>query len=154
LAALENKHGPLPPTATSRTRRGHHRFFSIPDGVTVPHKGKKNGSSLEIISGGHYVLLPPSIHPSGIRYEWINDITEFVEAPDWLIQYAIKHASGTTQERDKHPPASRDRRIVEALANLCAPEAYSERGEARIRDALRFLSADADEDWFHRAAEI
>src|SRR5262244_3842378 len=62
LADLEAKHGRLPFTGTSKTRRGHHRFFSIPNGVTVPHKGKKSDSPLEIISDGHYVVLPPSIH--------------------------------------------------------------------------------------------
>jgi hypothetical protein len=131
LAALESKHGPLPPTVKSKARRGRHRYFSIANGVRVPNKGQKRGSPLEIISDGHYVVAPPSIHPSGIRYEWVDDVTDFAEAPDWLIQYAIEKAGRTD-----------------------SPEAYSEKGEARIRDALRFLSSDNEEDWFHRAAEI
>ena len=131
LAALERKHGPLPPTAKSKARRGHHRYFSIANGVRVPHKGQKRGSPLEIISDGHYVLAPPSIHPSGIRYEWVDDVTDFAEAPEWLIQYAFEKAGRGDN-----------------------PEAYSEKGEARIRGALRFLSSDREEDWFHRAAEI
>jgi hypothetical protein len=150
LAALESKHGPLPATAMSKTRRGHHRYFSIPEGLRVPHKGQKRGSQLEIISDGHYVLASPSIHPSGIRYEWANDITEFAEAPNWLIQYALEKAgcNGCTNAA----PALQGRRwVAEALYG---PEAYSEKGEARIRDALRYLSADEEEDWFHRAAEI
>jgi hypothetical protein len=131
LDALEGKHGALPRTSKSKTRRGHHRYLSIPDGVRVPHKGQKPGSPLEIISDGHYVVAPPSIHPSGTRYEWVDDVTDIAEAPDWLIQYAIEKTGRTN-----------------------SPEAHSEKGEARIRDALRFLSSDKEEDWFHRAAEI
>jgi hypothetical protein len=36
----------------------------------------------------------------------------------------------------------------------CSPEAYSEKGKARIRDALQYLSADEEGEWFYRAAEI
>jgi RecA-family ATPase len=131
LAALESKHGRLPPTAKSKTLRGHHRYLSIPNGVRVPHKGQKRGSPLEVISDGHYVVAPPSIHPSRIRYQWVDDVTDFAEAPDWLIRYAIEMSDRTD-----------------------SPEVHREKGEARIRDALRFLSSDKEEYWFHRAAEI
>jgi hypothetical protein len=154
LATLEAKYGPLPPTAMSKTKRGHHRYFAIPEGHSIPHKAKKNGSPLEIISDRHYVLAPPSIHPSGIRYEWANDITEFADAPDWLIQYATEKTGRTVGNRDKTGPQRRSDAITEDSLNIYSPEAYSERAEARIRDALRFLKSDDEEDWFHRAAEI
>ena len=155
LATLEAKYGPLPPTAMSKTKRGHHRYFGIPEGRRIPHKGKRNGSPLEIISDRHYVLAPPSIHPSGIRYEWANDITEFAEAPNWLIQYATEKTGRTVRNRDDNrSPAQISRSITEDSLNIYSPEAYSEKAEARIRDALRFLKSDDEEDWFHRAAEI
>jgi RecA-family ATPase len=155
LATLEVKHGPLPPTAMSKTKRGHHRYFAIPKGRRIPHKGKRNGSPLEIISDRHYVLAPPSIHPSGIGYEWANDITEFAEAPNWLIQYATEKTGRTVGNRDNNRSPARIRRgITQDTLNNYSPEAYSEKAEARIRDALRFLKSDDEEDWFHRAAEI
>jgi hypothetical protein len=125
-------------------------FFSIPEGLRVPHKGQKRGSQLEIISDGHYVLAAPSIHPSGIRYAWANDITEFAEAPSWLIQYAVEKA-GRDGCTNAAPTLQRRRWVAEALSD---PEPHSEKGEARIRDALRYLSADKEQDWFYRAAEI
>lgn len=39
------------------------------------------------MSDGKQTLLPPSIHPNGGRYEWINapwDI-EIAEMPKWMI---------------------------------------------------------------------
>jgi hypothetical protein len=114
LAALENKHGPLPATALSTSPLGHCRYFSIPEGVSVPHIGKENGSQLEIISDGHYILLPPSIHPSGIRYEWANDITEFAETPDWMIQYANGKPKATPAGSGRQP-SQRDKLILIGL---------------------------------------
>jgi hypothetical protein len=125
LAALESKHGPLPRTAMSKTQRGHHRYFSIPDGVRIPHKGKKDRSPLEIISDGHYVLAPPSIHPSGIRYKWANDITEFAEAPSWLIQYAIEKVGRANECTNAVAALQRRRSVTEACLNIYSPEAYS-----------------------------
>jgi hypothetical protein len=155
LAALESKHGALPPTALSKTRRGHHRYLSIPEGIRIPHKGKQDRSPLEIISDGHYVLAPPSIHPSGVPYVWANDITDFAEAPKWLIQYAIEKAGRTVGGLDGHECSAQiSRRITQDSLNIYSPEAHSEKGEARIRDALRYLRPDEEGDWFLRSAEI
>jgi hypothetical protein len=101
LAALERQHGPLPETPKSRTRRGHHRYLSIPVGETVRHKGTREVSPLEVVSDGHYVVAPPSTHPEGIRYEWVNDIIEFAEAPRWLIRYANGEVETFTSTADR-----------------------------------------------------
>lgn len=152
LATLENKYGPLPPTAVSKSRRGHHRYYSIPEGVSVPHKSKKNGSPLEIISDGHYVLAPPSIHPSGIRYEWGNDITEFAEAPDWLVQYAKGKLNvectplaipGDVSAKIKTERST----ITTALNNTAVPSPWTQMEEDRLRSALDWIPAHDRDIW-------
>lgn len=89
LAAFEAEHGALPETVEQRTGSGgRHLFFRMPsDGRTVKSRvrfapgldtrGEKPG----------YVVVPPSVHPSGGSYAWVNtpgDV-ELAEPPEWLL---------------------------------------------------------------------
>ena len=48
--------------------------------------GNKPAWTIELLSGGHAVTLPPSIHPSGQPYEWMNGGLAHVEAmPEALL---------------------------------------------------------------------
>lgn len=75
LAELEAEHDPLPPSREARTgeyegERGRHIWFRLPPGRRF---GKDRiGSGVERISEGGYVVMPPSLHWSGVRYEWIR----------------------------------------------------------------------------------
>ena len=53
-----------------------------------------------------YVLLPPSLHPSGRRYEW-TDERDSVEAPGWLMELVAVRPSpnGATPYSDDEPIA-------------------------------------------------
>lgn len=87
LAKLEAKHGALPDTPNSITGGGgKHLFFKH-----VP--GKKNtvkadGLSIDLRTTGGYVILPPSLHRSGRRYEWEAtahpDDLPLADMPAWL----------------------------------------------------------------------
>ena len=46
----------------------------------------KVAPGIDVRGDGGYVLAPPSIHPSGKRYEWSVDCTStFAPAPEWLL---------------------------------------------------------------------
>lgn len=85
FAEMEAKHGPLPLTFTSTTGRdggGEHRFF-----LTSSHEVSSCTPvpNINVKGNGGYVILPPSIHPSGRAYSWSqNGATEFAVAPAWL----------------------------------------------------------------------
>jgi len=100
LADLEAKHGQLPVTVTVETPgkkgkgKGIHIYLKAPDGVGVRQRklsaypgletrANKNGEAGE---PGGYVLTPPSYHPDGGQYEWLDEIgTTIAVAPQWLI---------------------------------------------------------------------
>ncbi len=70
LATLIAAHGPLPETVESRTGGGgRHLFFQHPGGY-VPNSSGRLGPGLDIRGDGGYVIVPPSLHASGQRYEW------------------------------------------------------------------------------------
>jgi Bifunctional DNA primase/polymerase, N-terminal/Primase C terminal 1 (PriCT-1)/AAA domain len=86
----------VPATPTVKTRRGHQFYFRWPDGgfptfdVVPKH--------LEVRADGAYVVAPPSIHPSGDRYEWVisPDEAELADPPAWLIEQA-RHCGRRTR---------------------------------------------------------
>jgi hypothetical protein len=45
--------------------------------------------TIELLSGGHAVTLPPSIHPSGQPYEWVNGGLAHVEAMPEALLHAV-----------------------------------------------------------------
>ena len=56
-------------TVTSRTGRGSHYYFKIPEGRKIENKvGILKG--VDIRGEGGYVVVPPSIHSTGRTYEW------------------------------------------------------------------------------------
>ena len=51
--------------------------------------GNKPAWTIELLSGGHAVTLPPSIHPSGKPYEWVNGGLAHVEATPESLLHAV-----------------------------------------------------------------
>lgn len=51
---------------------GLHLYFRHPPGGLVKNSASKLGPGLDIRGKGGQVVAPPSLHPSGRRYEWLN----------------------------------------------------------------------------------
>lgn len=84
-------------TAIALTSKGEHWYFRQPRGmqITNTQKGKdKNGQTeidkIERRGIGGYTVLPPSIHPSGVRYAWKKNLDPFdVEIPELPLPLAL-----------------------------------------------------------------
>ena len=86
LHKLEGMHGPLLPTREVITGRdgGRHVYYRLGK-HKVRNSASKLGAGLDVRGTGGYVLLPPSIHPSGRPYSWSVDSADHMAlAPDWL----------------------------------------------------------------------
>jgi hypothetical protein len=95
LRKLEAQHGALPPTVEVITARGRHVWFKMPD-APIRNSAGKLGPGLDIRATGGYVLAPPSIHPTGRRYEWSVDCASAIApAPAWLLQIIASPANGS-----------------------------------------------------------
>ena len=94
LTRLEAEHGPLPETLEQRTGSGgQHLIFQWPaDGREVRNSARKIGRGLDVRGEGGYVILPPSGHPCGGSYEWVNmpGEVEIAEAPAWLLELVAR----------------------------------------------------------------
>jgi hypothetical protein len=77
LQALEARYGTLSGTVEQITGSGgRHLFFRHPGG-SISNSVGKLGPGVDVRGDGGYVMVPPSIHPSGRPYEW-----EFSHHPD------------------------------------------------------------------------
>jgi hypothetical protein len=104
LAKLEARQRPLPKTRRARTGGGgEHYYFRLPAGVTIKNDNRGGlGPGLDVKTTGGYVLVAPSLHVSGNRYEWIEK-SPAVELPTWLIFLLSKtKGHGKVGKTNKH----------------------------------------------------
>lgn len=93
LVKLEEQFGKLPPTLRARTGSGgEHVIFQHVDGLT--NCVGAIGDGLDIRTDGGYIVIAPSLHISGRRYEWENNTTT-TAAPPWLLD-RIRSAGGVS----------------------------------------------------------
>lgn len=113
---------PLPPTATVTTAKGKHRYYYAPIGLTH-YQGAE--SMPEVRAGVHYSVLPPSVHPTGILYEW-DDCLSIEEAgiadlPHWgvALMGELEPVTDADAQRVEQKPVPEGRRN-ETLFRQCA----------------------------------
>ena len=101
LAAIEDRHGPLPETVEAKTGGGgRHLYFAYPGREVRNRAGLAPG--IDLRADGGVIIVPPSIHPNGKPYTWraghAPGEVEIAEAPVWLFE-----ARFGGDERQGHP---------------------------------------------------
>jgi hypothetical protein len=90
LQVLCDEHrGDLPETLTSVTARGRHLYYQYPLDRVIRNSAGKLAAGLDVRGDGGYVLVPPSVHPSGVYYKWSNSPEKLPCAPEWLLNAVI-----------------------------------------------------------------
>lgn len=82
----------LPATVQMRTARGAQFWYRIEEPVR-----NRVGilPAIDIRAAGGYVVVPPSIHPTGVVYEWIVPLKRdaIAPAPEWLLEHLKQQRS-------------------------------------------------------------
>jgi hypothetical protein len=93
LKTWQREHGRLPRTVEARSGGGgRHLYFAHPGGIV--HNRVAFLPGVDLRGDGGLIVAPPSVHPSGRRYEWIVDPTEIALArlpAPLLAQVAPRH---------------------------------------------------------------
>ncbi|MDO4801242.1 MAG: VapE family protein [Prevotellaceae bacterium] len=100
LRDWQSKHGIIKPSWMSKTGRGGYHYFFISN---EPVKNRVNIiPAVDIRGDGGYVVAPPSIHPNGTPYQWMENLSpeevELVEADD-NIKFFLAQGTETVQTR-------------------------------------------------------
>lgn len=74
-------HEELPETAVAKTARGWHLWYATPQ----VGKNLKLAEKLDMKGPGGYVAAPPSVHPTGFVYQWLDPfVRDGNLSCDWL----------------------------------------------------------------------
>ena len=78
-------HGNVDTLTTIIGGGGNHWFFTVPPDTALRNSVKILGQGgIDTRADGGYIVVPPSLHASGQRYEWDNKVKP-VPLPDWLL---------------------------------------------------------------------
>ncbi len=89
----------LPITLASSTGKGNHYLFRYP-GHEIRNFARKL-PGLDLRGDGGYIVAPPSIHPSGRRYEWATSLeTPLADLPEWLSDLITQGKKQTTGKHE------------------------------------------------------
>ncbi len=104
--SLREKGLEIPETLSVKTGRGKHYYFLHPG---VPTRNFAKGKSSFPLPGvdfrgdGGYVVAPPSLHASGVRYEFEENIPP-APLPAWLREMVVKVDCPSTKDQQPSRP--------------------------------------------------
>lgn len=134
LEILQDETGPWPVTWRCATGGGgQHFYFRLPLGAKIVNCAPMPG--IDVLSDEKYTILPPSVHPSGVPYQWFSD-----EGPD-----DVEVAFAPQALIDRLLAVSAPAGGATLPASIAAPLTTSQVLEAR--SALAVLSSDDYEAW-------
>lgn len=95
--------------ATGREDGGRHRWYRHPGG----HIGNASlAPKLDVRADTGYVVLPPSIHPSGRPYHWLDELEEVADLPVAVVAELRRTGNGS---RPPGAPLARDIPALETI---------------------------------------
>lgn len=114
LDRLARRFGRVPPTLTVQTGGGgrHFYFTALAEPAALPSRVNL-APGIDVRAEGGMVVAPPSVHPSGRRYEWVScgDACQGpAPLPRWLV--ALIQAEG---RRSKHDSGYWRRLVAEGV---------------------------------------
>ncbi len=86
LQALQKENGELPKTFKQQTGSGGFQLFFNYNGTEIRNSSRKVGPGVDVRGKNGFCILPPSPHPSGNQYQWIEKQKHPAQAPDWLVE--------------------------------------------------------------------
>lgn len=118
---------------------GRHLLFRYPPGGKLGNTAKRLGPHIDTRGDGGYILLAPSNHVSGRRYEWLNE-RPLADLPEWVGEAMLVERSTPVQRRlpTVFSAAEDDDVAMRILADECAVVAGTGEG---ARNATLFARA-------------
>lgn len=114
-------------TPTVKTARGFQWYLKIPDFECRGNAGII-AEGIDVRGVGGYVVAPPSIHPTGPTYEWLDKT--ILDFPDWLASFMRPKKYSPSDPSEKRipitDPSSVSRYGAAALRRQCS-KVYSSR---------------------------
>ena len=131
FCSLVDRHGIWEKTLAVITARGRHFYFAWPTTETIRSSAGKLGAGIDVRGSRGFAIIPPSVHPTGVSYEWAADF-QVASAPDWLLESMTRAARPVLDPRQFGILTVGGRN--DGLTRLGG--SYAERGEIDKRSSL------------------
>ena len=105
MQRLEDEYGPVPDGLCVVTSRGYALIYEWPDGAEVRPAVKHPCEGIDIRGRGSYIVIPPSVHPSGHVYRYSDDSLPVPACPPWLLPLILNNSQTGAQDRHSAPAA-------------------------------------------------
>jgi len=144
LREWEVEHGELPETATALTGGGGVHILYIGAGDLA--NSANAGMGVDVRGRGGYIVAPPSIHPSGARYEWEYDPAETpaaaMSAPvEEFIEHVRPSAQPAPERAADGPTVAEGGRNDAVYRFACSMRSRNLGGQALLEAARAFNDA-------------
>jgi len=136
--ALTFEHGRPPDTAEQLSGGGGRHIFFRDPGVPVP---KELARGIDVKSSGGYIIVAPSVHPSGQRYAWDGltgkeALLTVVPTPEWLLSLFARVRNDARQsplaDSAKWPRGERNSKLTSLAGSMRRPGASQQAIEAAL----------------------
>lgn len=119
-------------TRQAKTARGQHLYFDWPDGdQDIRNSAGKIATGVDVRAEGGYVCIPPSLHPDGTVYEWLNPGQNAIPAPTWLLALATSKKTNALPALDDVPgliPEGQRNAVLTSIAGAARRRGTSREG--------------------------
>jgi hypothetical protein len=105
MQRLENEYGPIPEGLCVVTSRGYALIYEWPKDAEIHPATKHPCEGIDIRGQGSYIVIPPSVHPSGHVYRYSDDSLPIPACPSWLLALTLNRSRAGTRARQSAPAA-------------------------------------------------
>jgi hypothetical protein len=128
-------------TVQSATGAGLHFLFAAPQGCEIGNSAGKLGPGLDVRARGGYIIVPPSVHPTGWVYAWDATLHPDRVTP-LLLPDALAEMLSPRRTEGLQGRRSPERALPARRASLALSGREREcRARLRVPDALAAVSA-------------
>jgi hypothetical protein len=130
ILELQRRYAPLPETLWSRTGGGGWQAFFR--AVGFGNSASRLGPGIDTRGQGGYVVVPPSLHPSGEPYAWWNPEIPIAPLPGWIRRLLEPRRESSNGAGKLRTPDIHSRYVVAAVESEAAAVAAASPGSRNV----------------------
>jgi archaellum biogenesis ATPase FlaH len=115
----------FPLTPSVKTGKGYHFYYRYKDGVRNFQK-RDDLPGIDLRGDGGYVVAPPSIHPSGQKYQWVEgeglDDIPLADLPEAILAKKPEHKKALRELYKGVPEGERNNSLTRIVGSLVSDE--------------------------------
>jgi len=144
IERLQSEFGALPPTLSVKTGRldgGQQLYYRWPKGRELHSSQGAIAAGIDVKAWHSFAVIPDSLHKSGRRYEWENDLDR-ADMPEWFVgligqNWIQRHERKSMQALPRPQPQPADGELLRKYGTRVLLPGHRHEGLLRAAGKLR-----------------